>query len=367
MYTLFKKTIFSAVLLSTSAVYANQQDTQRIDVSGAWLYLKPMSNNHTYAYYVAGQQPFYQSWHAQSINPSYASSFELGVVYHIKESTFTGSVDWIHLASNDSASKQGNQTTDFTHVAFVGPPFDMGPQVFGIRQADAKLKYNYDNVAINLEKVFSLSDGWLSAKVMAGVNILYLQQDMSTTFSDFVGATTPLTSPLSADPNFLFNVHSTSTFTGAGPDLGLNSQLALFNGLSIVGAAFGSLNVGTVSIQEKFSATSTPLRQNGIGLSQQQITTPNKTQVVPGFDGKLGLMYRIKTQQLPNFSVEGGYRVIAYMNAISTTTPQTLVQTGTTPGLPDISTGTMGIISASQQDRPFNLNGPYVALKLSVM
>ncbi|CDZ77399.1 hypothetical protein BN59_01682 [Legionella massiliensis] len=336
------------------------------EVSGAWLYLQPMSNNHTYAYYVAGEQPFSQSWHAQSVDPSYTSAFELGLLYQFRDSSLGASVDWIHLSSKDSASKRGNQTTQFTNVAFVGPPFDMGPQVFGIRRAETQLKYNYDNVAINLEKNFTPSTERIKAKIMAGINLLSLKQNFSTTFGNFVGATTPLTAPLPADPNFSFNIHSTSKFRGLGPDLGLGGQLELFKGFSLVGTVFGSLNVGQTKVDEDFRSTSTTLQQNGFAVSRQQITTPSKTQVVLGFDGKLGLMYQIQTKQVPNFSVECGYRLISYLNAISTTSPQNLVETGTTPGLPDFATGTMGIVSAAQQDRPFNLNGPYVALKLSV-
>lgn len=365
---LLKKILLSVAFLSTSSVYANQPPQHLLEVSGAWLALKPMSNNYTYAYYVAGTQPYFQSWHAQSIDPSYSSAFELGVLYHFKDSSLNANIDWIHLTSSDSADKQGNQTIKFANIEFVGPPFEMSPPVFGIRHVDSELKYNFDNVAINLEKVFSMSEEWLHAKIMAGINILYLKQNISTTFSDLIGAEpTPYSYPLPPDPSFSFNIDSISEFMGLGPDLGLRGQLEIFKGLSIVGTAFGSLNVGTTSVQENFRSTSSQLTKEGIGVSKQQITTPNKTQIVPGFDGKLGLMYQVKNKHIPNFSVEGGYRLISYMNAISTTAPQTLVQPGTTIGTPEFSTGTMAIVSVTQQDRPFNLNGPYVELKLSMM
>jgi hypothetical protein len=89
--------------------------------------------------------------------------------------------------------------------------------------------------------------------------------------------------------------------------------------------------------------------------------------VVPGFDGKLGLLYQFRNQRLSNLSLEVGYRVISYMNAISTTSPQTLVQPGTDDATPEFSTGTMAIVSMTQQDRPFNLNGPYITLKLNAL
>lgn len=365
---LFKKIVLSMALLGATGVYANEHAKNLIEVQLAWLNFKPMSNNHTYAYDVAGKQPYYQDWHAQSINPSYASGFELGLQYTFQPDIFNASVDWMHVSSNDSSYKKGNQTLQFANIEFVAPPFEMSPPVFGIRRADATLHYNYDNVAVNLEKIFATSHSWMSAKLIGGINILRLKQTVATTFSDMVGAEpTPYSTALPPDPSFSFQLQSISEFMGAGPDLGVSGQLEIFKGLRLIGTASGSLNVGTTSIQENFTSTSATLTQNGIGVSKQQVTTPNKTQVVPGFDGKLGLIYQFRNKSVPNFSIEGGYRVITYMNAISTTAPQTLVQPGTNPGVPEFSTGTMAIVSMSQQDRPFNLNGPYVMLKLDLM
>lgn len=368
MNMLFKKMILSVALLNAAAVCAMETNQHQAEIKLGWLNLKAMSNNYTYAFYVAGTQPYFQDWHAQAFNPSYTSAYELGVLYPLQENSLNTSMDWIHLNSNDSSSKSGNQTLNVANIDFVAPPFEMSPPVFGVRQVDAVLKNNFDNVSINLEKIFSISEKWLSAKVIGGMNVLYVKQNISTTFSDLVGALpTPYTYPLPADPSFTFNVHSISQFIGAGPDLGLSGQLELFKGLSLIGAASGSLNVGTISVQENFRATSDRLTQKGIGVSKQQIITPNKTQVVPGFDGKLGLMYQIKSKQIPSFSIEGGYRLMSYLNAISTTAPQTLVQPGTNPQVPEFSTGTMAIVSITQQDRPFNLNGPYLSLKLKVL
>lgn len=365
---LFKKIVLSVAFLGVATAYANDQGKNLLQVQLGWLNFKPMSNNHTYAYDVAGQQPYYQDWHAQSINPSYSSAFELGLQYRFQPDQFNASVDWIHLSSSDSANKKGNQTLQFKNIEFVAPPFEMSPPVFGIRRADAQLHYNYDNVAVNLEKIFASSHTWMRAKITGGINILRLKQTLSTTFSDLVGAEpTPYSTALPPDPSFTFQLQSISEFMGAGPDLGLSGQLEIFKGLSIIGTASGSLNVGTLSVQENFTSTSATLTQNGIGVSKQQITTPNKTQIVPGFDGKLGLLYQFKNKSASNFSIEGGYRLITYMNAIATTTPQTLVQPGTNPGVPEFSTGTMAIVSINQQDRPFNLNGPYVMLKLDLM
>lgn len=362
-----KKCILAILLLSSAALHADEQEKHPISLLFGWSDLKPMSNNHTYAYDVAGTQPYFQDWHAQVVNPHYSSTWELGMQYAIKDNQYNLTVDWLHLNSSDSASKQGNQTLNLADIEFIAPPFEMSPPVFGIRRADAKLKYDFDNIAINLEKLFYPYAN-TSIKMMTGLNIIRLKQNMTTIFSDYVGSLpTDYSYALPADPLFSFQIQSISQFIGIGPDLGLSGQLEIFDGLSMVGSALVSLNVGSINVEENFSSTSTRLVSQGIGVSNQQVTTPNKIQVVPGVDGKLGLVYQFKNPRLRNLSVEAGYHIAAYVNAISTTSPQTLVQPGTDTATPEFSTGTMAIVSMTQQDRPFNLNGPYLVVKFNVL
>lgn len=366
-YLFSKKIVLSIMLLSTTLAYANEQNKNQVEVDLSWLYLKPGSNNHTYAYYVAGTQPYYQDWHAQAVNPNYTSAFELDLRYAVTENQLNMALNWLHLHSDDSASKQGNQTINVANIEFVGPPFEMSPPVFGIRHADANLQYHYDEMTLNLEKILD-TPRWMKAKAIFGINTLYLKQNLTSKFSDLIGAEpTPFTYPLLPDPSFSFQIEAISKFIGVGPSLGLNGQIDITDGLSIIAAASGSLNVGTISVQENFTSTSARLTSLGIGVSKQQITVPNKTQIVPGFDGKLGLLYQFKIFNTVNTSIEGGYRLITYMNAISTINPQTLVQPGDNPDVPEFSTGTMAIVSMAQQDRPFNMNGPYLTVGFSFL
>lgn len=366
---LFKRIVLPLTCLIAVTTYAGAGDTvvHSLVANLSWLYLKPMSNNHIFAYDVGGQQTYYQNWHAQALNPGNTSAFELGLQYAMQENRYNLSGDWIHLSSSTTASKHGNDTLDLKNIEFVAPSFEMSPPVFGIRYVDSKLNYNYDDMTFNLEKVFKPYN-WLRSKIVAGINVLYIKQNITTTFSDYVGSLpTPYSYALPPDPSYSFQIQSISQFVGSGPDIGISGQLEFIPGFSIVGAAFGSLNVGTTSVQETFTATSQVLTNLGIGVSKQAITVPNKTQVVPGFDGKLGLQYQFQSAYFSNFSLEGGYRIVTYINAISTINPQTLVQPGSFNETPEFATGTMAIVSISQQDRPFNLNGPYVTLKINFL
>lgn len=357
------------VAYATDVSTLSKEDSESTNKSSAHigvLFLKPGSNNLDYAYFVSGIQPTYQSWHSQSIDPDHAPAFEVGFNYAIPKTSYSADVNWMHLSTSDSAFKQANQNTDLTTLEFVAPPFEMSPPVFGVKRGESTVKFNFDNVDINVGKIFD-ANPQLHAKVFGGVNILRINQKITTVFSDFPGSLpTPYSYPLPADPSFSFQLQANSKYVGAGPDLGLNVQYDVIYGIGLIGQLSGTVTAGTMNTQEQFSATSARLTSDGIGHSHQEITTPNKTQIVPGVDGKLGVFYHCSGRRLANFTIEGGYRLLSYANAITTINPNTLVQPGTVIVTPEFSTGTMAIVSVDKRDRPFNMNGPYIDLKIAM-
>jgi hypothetical protein len=52
------------------------------------------------------------------------------------------------------------------------------------------------------------------------------------------------------------------------------------------------------------------------------------------------------------------------MDAISAISPDTLVQAGDDPAIPEFATGTMAINSTTSTNSPFSLNGPYLSLTI---
>ncbi len=342
------------------------EHTNRSNAHLSFLYMKPGSSNLVYAYWVAGIQPYYQSWHAQMLQPQNSPGYDVGISYALGQTDYSTKTDWMHINTRDNAGKQATQNTDLSTLEFVGPPFEMSPPVFGIKKVDSTVNFNFDSVDLNISKLFEITPG-LQANFFGGLNILHVGQTISTTFSQQAGV--PATSysyALDADPAYSFQLKSQSKYVGAGPDLGLNLEYAVINGFGLIGEASGSLTTGTTTTQEQFTSTSQRLTAIGIGISHQAITTPNKTQIVPGFDGKLGVFYRYTGTKIARLTIEGGYRMLNYLNAITTIRPSTLVQPGTTVATPEFSTGTMAIVSVQKEDSPFNLNGPYVDLKIAM-
>jgi hypothetical protein len=332
----------------------------------ALLYLQPYSNNLKYATFVSGLQPYYQSWHYQEIKPDYHPAFELGFNYAIPHSTYSAYVNWTHLNSNDTSYKQASTSTNLSTVEFVAPPFEMSPPVFGIKRADSKANFDFDSVLLNASKSVQFGSH-IQTNFFGGINLLNLNQTVKTTFSNYAGSPpTPYSYPLQPDPSFSFLTNNTSKYFGAGPDLGMDIHYELKNGFGIMGEFLGSLTAGTVKVQDDFTSTSARLTTLGIGTSHQQITSPDSTQVVLGADAKLGVFYNYHGTTIPDLTIEAGYRIATYANAISTVNPSTLVQPGTVIITPEFSTGTMAIVSTDARTRPFNFNGPFLNLKLAI-
>jgi hypothetical protein len=367
-----KYSILCASFLVFQSSHASDEPvSNHIDAYAEVLFLKPQSDNLKYAVFVAGTQPYHQSWHYQAINPSYSPAFELGLnaFFSEEQSDFShAAVNWLHLGSHDNASKQASENTDLRTLEFVGPVYEMSPPVFAIKRVNSRVDFGFDSILVNLNKHFKRGSR-LKGNFFGGLNILRIDQTLTIIFSDNVGvAETPYSYSLTPDPSFSFKTENVSKYWGIGPDLGLdilyqfnqNNQ----NSFGGIGRLLGTVSVGTISARDNFTSTSARLTALGIGTSHQAITAPDATQVVPGIDGKLGVYYNYASENIPKITFEAGYRIAAYLNAISTISPNTLVQPGTFRVSPEFATGTMAIVSTDARSRPFNFNGPYFNLKV---
>lgn len=354
--------IYAATATNSEPAYVTNKSFFYID----WLYIKPTSDNLKYATFVAGAQPFYQNWHYQAINPDYHSTFDLGFNYALPCSFYSAAVDWTHLNSTDSSSKQASNNTDLNTVEFVAPPFEMSPPVFGIKRVDAKVNFNFDNILLNFTKLIAFNPN-VQMRLFGGIDVLTLKQTMTTTFSDQAGSPgTPYSYALPPDPLFSFALKNYSNYTGAGPDVGLNVQYETDSHFGILGQFLGSVTAGTIKTKDGFTSTSTRLTALGIGTSHQEISAPNATQIVFGVDGKLGVFYHYIATHFADLTIQAGYRMATYINAISTVNPNTLVQPGTVVFTPEFSTGTMAIVSTDARSRPFSFNGPFLDVQIAM-
>lgn len=337
-----------------------------ITVNASLLYLKPVSNTLRYAALVYGPQPYSQSWSYQQITPAYSPAFEVGMNYGFANSSYQVSTEWLHLHTNDSSTLSASSAQDTRTIQFISPPYDVGPSLIGIKKALGQSSFDFDNVELNIGKSIDAGYG-IQATVFGGLNFIHLNQILTTTFTDNIGGDiTALTYATVPDPGFYLQGQNTSNYNGAGPDLGIEAQYKMKYGFGVLMRALGSLTVGSVSLTDVFHARSVRLSEIGIAESFQQLTTPSMTQVVPGFDGKLGLSYDGVWKGSSTYSIELGYRVSSYLNAISQVNPTTLVQSGKTTSAPEFATGTLAIGSVGVTQSAFNMNGPYLNLKVQI-
>jgi hypothetical protein len=360
--------------LNCSLAHANINDTTfkttakgKFDVHATLLYLQPTNNDLKYSVFVFNTQPYSQDWAYQVLNPSYTPAFEIGAGYAFYQTPYDISLDWLHLHSSSSASQQANPVVSLANVQFVAPPYDVGPAVFGIKNAASSAVFNVDNIGLHAARLFNFDDNTFQIKLFGGINIVNIKQDVTTTFSDYPGTLpTSVTYATAPDPVYSFQTNNTSHYTGAGPDFGINILYRMQHGFSLVTQAQTMLTVGTISSHDSFTSVSSRLIAVGIPVSQQYISTPKMTQVVPGLDAKLGIQYEFASKNQYHFTVEMGYRVFEFINAISNVSPGTLVQVGQNTSTPEFATGTMAIQSTQTHQSNLGLNGLYLDFKLDL-
>lgn len=354
-------------LLATT-VLANQPDTLTNNKSTAHLTLlslQPGNNNVKYAVFVSGNQPLSQSWHNQVVNAKYAPAFELGFNYGFDPSFYNMSIDWLHFNSSDSRTKQASENTDPTTVEFVAPSYDVGPAVFGIKRAKGTVDYDLNSIFLNIGKNYDYNAN-LHIRVFGGLNLLRIRQTLRTVFSDYAGSPPIFTQAygLPADPDFYFQTKNSSQYQGIGPDLGVNIRLEN-NGVGLITQFSGALTAGSIHAVDHFRSASRRLMDNGIATSSQEITTPSSKEVVPALDSKLGLFYEHTWKNACDLTIEAGYRLAYYINAIAKINPDTLVQAGANIAIPEFATGTMAINSTTDSTTSFNVKGPYISIVMN--
>lgn len=343
--------------------YANNKSFFSIGL----LYLKPNSDNLKFATFVSGIQPYYQSWHYQDINPIYHPAFELGAGYAIHNSPYSATVYWTHLNSDDYASKQASTSTNLTTVEFVAPPFEMSPPVFGIKHVSAKVNFAFDHVMLDISKSTEYGSH-IQTQFSGGLSILNLNQTLTTTFSDYAGSpATPYSYATPPDPLYSFQLQNISRYLGIGPNIGFGVRYQSDSGFGVLGQILGMMTVGTIKTQDNFASTSARLAALGINTSYQHLTVPNATQLVFGADGKLGGFYHFHMNHMTDVTIDLGYRMATFLNAIATVNPSTLVQPGTVTVTPEFATGTMAIVSTDTRTRSFGFNGPFLDVKVDII
>jgi hypothetical protein len=314
-----------------SPVMGTSNPPHRFEISGSLLYLQPGADDLEYATLVSPFPLPTPNWTNQSLSPTFSPAFSFGLRYIPIESNDL-ELNWTHLNSSASASVFG------TPGQMVGPPFEIGPTASSYQIGHGNVSFAYDSANLDAGHTFC-GDCSFQLRVFGGAEFARINQDLTGTFQSLDGLTSASNT-------------TNSLFTGAGPRLGMKGQYALGN-FQFFGEMAAAELVGTAQSRINFSATSTAAP----GLAQpnvQALTSPNKTQVVPSLDAKLGSAYTFPPGNFGQFKIEAGYQVAVYMNAIN---HYALTQVSVPP-VP----ASVGVFLATAQhlQSNFTTQGPYL-------
>jgi hypothetical protein len=173
-------------------------------------------------------------------------------------------------------------------------------------------------------------------RVFAGVEIARIGQTLSGTFQSLDGSA-----------SHAYTNHS--SFTGAGPRLGMKGQYAIGD-FQFIGEVAAAALIGGADGRIDFSTMAPALA----GPTIQYLASPKTTQVVPSVNARLATAYTFPPSDVGLFKVEAGYRAAVYFNAVS---QYSMTQVPTGLMLPPNG---IYLATAQRLQSNFTDQGPYV-------
>jgi hypothetical protein len=302
-----------------------------VEISGSLLFLQPGSGNLEYATLVTPVPLPTPNWANQSISPGFTPAFSVGLRY-IPNASNDIRLNWTHLSDSANASVVGSPTQ------MVGPPFEIGPTASVYQIGHGNVSFAYDSVNLDAGHTFC-ADCTFQFRVFGGVEVARINQTLQGSFASLDGLTTASNT-------------TNSSFTGAGPRLGLKGEYVVGNFAFFgEGAVAGLIGISKASIDFSANSTAAP------GLAQpnnQSLTSPNATQVVPSFQSKLGTTYAFAPNSYGQFKVEAGYQAAIYIDAVN---QYALSQVAVPPAPASVG---VFLATAEHLHNNFTSQGPYL-------
>ena len=328
------------------------------EIYGDLLFLQP---NGSSLYYAAQATPLDQSinggvalqavspdWKIFEISPNYTPAFKVGTAVLFSPSNRKLDLSWERVYSSKSASKTLSTTAD-GGTLMIGPLFDIGPNSAAYTKARGKVHFEFDAVDFVFGQSFCAFDRWYPT-LFAGAGFTRIKQSLKSTYSN-------------VDKTSVRSVKNYSIFTGAGPLFGLDFDYRIVSDFFFSGTSSLGLMIGESQSREIYQSSAPFLVVNNVPEPNTQKTTvPNRTQLIPSFEEKLGFSY-IGVFKCCKVTFSAGYQAEIYLNAVQTinmTAPQ-VIPTLATDATPDSGVYAVGFERTLSN---FILTGPYVSLNI---
>jgi hypothetical protein len=310
------------------AVRAPASNAPRFEISGSLLYLQPSSGDLEYGTLVTPFPIATPNWANESLSPKFNPAFAVGARY-MADAFNDIQLNWTHLNTTTNASFAGSPTQ------MVGPPFLIGPEANDYKIGQGTVHFAYDSVKLDGGHTFCAECAF-QLRAFGGVEFARIGQNLSGAFLD-------------PDGTASMSYSTPSTFTGAGPRLGMKGQYD-FGNFQLIGETAAAALIGTSQARINVSTLSPAI----VGFNNQSLTSPNATQVIPSIEAKLATAYAFPASSYGQFKIEVGYQAAVYFDAVS---HYALTSVPTAPMVPPV-----GIFLATEQHLQSNFTdqGPYV-------
>lgn len=321
------------------------------EVFGEWLYLQPNGSN---LYYAAEAFPYDTSlatpavspnWKIFEIDPSYHSAFKVGINFILPKNDLNIEFNWERLRGHDTDSMKVTPLSYGTGN-MVGPIYDIGPNSAEYKTAKGKATFLFDEANLFVGKTFCCMKD-LNLRLYLGASFASIEQKISSYYANSSAATSR-------------KIDANSKYWGIGPQVGLNLNYRMINDFYLTGNSVISLYMGRLKNHTTFRSNSPSLATVGVAEPNiQQTVVPHRSQLVPGFEERLGLayMHAFKKWEL---KLGIGYLVQIYLNAVQSMDMLTQVLPGALAG----SGPTVGVfaLTFNRTLSNFILTGPYASL-----
>lgn len=327
-----------------------------LEVTAGILLLQPGADNLGFATtttFLPVQNP---QWAVHTLNPDYQPGFTVGARSIRPGSGKDIRTTWEHLRTHDSTFVPVSNLS----TQWISPFSQTGPStseaanevgIFHLKAAQGSVDFDYDLVNLDIGQTIAIGSS-TQLRLFAGVTWARLQQQLISTFYNdpSIDPEPPVVAPANPDLQYI-TLNNTSTFTGAGPRLGLTSQHILPRGFTFVGELSGAVLAGSMQ----------PAQYSFAGVYEdradiEQIKSLPVTQVVWTGDTKLGLGYKRTLARGSILTLESGFKAAVFVNPFSTYETSTNV-------LP-LDIGSLSTNSMRHTPSNFTLNGWYASCSL---
>lgn len=313
------------------------------EFSFAALALKPGASNLNYVIYNKELPTQSPSWTETELKPGFKFGFEFGGRFVFPQGNDIN-LTWTHLDNTTSSSIQAPSDS-----FFVGPDYQIGPDSLIVRSATGKAEFKYDVINLDAGQFVNFGQN-TQMRFFGGLSNTYLRELVDATYFGNVTAG-PFAGPFSAARNL------TAKFTGIGPRIGMDGSYNIYDGFGVFGE--GAISVLIGDLYSKVDLIGTGVELTALfhqAINNQFIKDKNITQVIPGFDAKLGLSYKHTFDNCMILTLRAGYQGAVYINAINQYLPQTLVQ--------PLSTGGIFVDTMAHVQSNYSVQGPFVEASL---